>query len=251
MSETTSSGEQEQTPKINKCRNLTYEERMAVYISLDMVYENGKFPHGHQKLIAEKFGVHPITIARIWKRGRDNLNNSGDGKVDVRSLRYKSGSALKYDHAELEKKIKRIPTKLRTTMRDTADKLNVSTTTFHRLVRKHKIIRPSTSTLKPTLSELHKENRLAFVRSMVQTDGFFFKDQRNTIHIDEKWFYEQRQTHKAYVAGDEETQFTNTRHKSHMEKIMFLAAIARPRKSSPRSIEFARGSSGAGGGTGT
>ncbi|XP_062179450.1 uncharacterized protein LOC133884083 [Phragmites australis] len=51
----------------------------------------------------------------------------------------------------------------------------------------------------------------------------------NIIYIDEKWFYRTKQTQKCYLALDEEDLERTTQSKNFIEKVMFLAAVARPR----------------------
>jgi hypothetical protein len=56
-----------------------------------------------------------------------------------------------------------------------------------------------------------------------------FEGMYNVIHIDEKWFYRTRKSQKFYLALDEEEPERVTQNKNYIEKVMFLAAVARPR----------------------
>ena len=56
-----------------------------------------------------------------------------------------------------------------------------------------------------------------------------FKGMYNVIHIDEKWFYRTKGTQNYYLAPDEEEPYRSTQSKEFIEKVMFLAAVARPR----------------------
>jgi hypothetical protein len=49
------------------------------------------------------------------------------------------------------------------------------------------------------------------------------------IHLDEKWFYMMPTKQKIYLVEGEEAPRRKTRHKGHIIKVMFLAAVARPR----------------------
>ncbi|XP_058726901.1 uncharacterized protein LOC131598302 [Vicia villosa] len=51
----------------------------------------------------------------------------------------------------------------------------------------------------------------------------------NTIHIDEKWFYMTKKSENYYLLQDEEVPLRTYKSKNFIEKVMFLAAIARPR----------------------
>jgi hypothetical protein len=54
-------------------------------------------------------------------------------------------------------------------------------------------------------------------------DGFY-----NQVHIDQKWFFVAEEKLKIYLAHGEEAPTRRTRHKDHIEKVMFLSAVARP-----------------------
>ena len=49
------------------------------------------------------------------------------------------------------------------------------------------------------------------------------------IHLDEKWFYITLVDRKYYLCLDEDVPHRIVQHKSHIQKLMFLAAVARPR----------------------
>ncbi|XP_074346321.1 uncharacterized protein LOC141685095 [Apium graveolens] len=51
----------------------------------------------------------------------------------------------------------------------------------------------------------------------------------NVIHVDEKWFYMTRKNEKYYLLLDEEEPYRTCKSKNFVAKVMFLAAIARPR----------------------
>ncbi|KAM0898928.1 hypothetical protein ACQ4PT_021640 [Festuca glaucescens] len=60
-------------------------------------------------------------------------------------------------------------------------------------------------------------------------DELIFNGMFNVIHIDEKWFYRTRKSYKFYLALDEPEPERVTQNKNYIEKVMFLAAVARPR----------------------
>jgi hypothetical protein len=51
------------------------------------------------------------------------------------------------------------------------------------------------------------------------------------VHVDEKWFFLCKDTQQSYilVSDKEEPPERYVKHKSHIEKVMFLCALARPR----------------------
>jgi len=58
-----------------------------------------------------------------------------------------------------------------------------------------------------------------------------FCNQHDEVHIDEKWFFmcKDQQTH-ILVSDEEEAPHRTTKHKSHVAKVMFICAIAKPRR---------------------
>jgi hypothetical protein len=91
------------------------------------------------------------------------------------------------------------------------------------------------SHVKPTLTAVQKLQRLQFIIDKVENGviGLQFKSQLHILHCDEKWFYAKtirrpkRTLHDLGYLGDDDEQLRPddavTRHKSHIEKIMFLA----------------------------
>jgi len=49
------------------------------------------------------------------------------------------------------------------------------------------------------------------------------------VHVDEKWFNITQVCRRLYTTPNEENPERQTKHKSHIMKVMFLAAAARPR----------------------
>ena len=55
-------------------------------------------------------------------------------------------------------------------------------------------------------------------------DGFY-----QHVHVDEKWFFLTEQQMRMYLAPGEEAPLRVCQKKDHIVKVMFLAAVARPR----------------------
>ena len=92
------------------------------------------------------------------------------------------------------------------------------------------------SYIKPSLTVKQKIQRLEFVLGKLgpanQDARFrFFRDEKKTIHVDEKWFYViQVKKRVRLFPGEEFPDDETTRHKSHIPKIMFLAAVGVPHR---------------------
>jgi hypothetical protein len=85
--------------------------------------------------------------------------------------------------------------------------------------------------LAPALSDKQRMQRLEFILGLVHHSGHglyvFRKEVR--IHVDEKWFFVQELKMKVrYLPCEERPKERTVIHKSHIQKIMFLAAIGRP-----------------------
>ncbi|KAM3192852.1 hypothetical protein ACQJBY_069810 [Aegilops geniculata] len=105
-------------------------------------------------------------------------------------------------------------------------------TTLWRRLKEGRLKR-HTNSIKSTLTDDNKLGRIRFCLSMLDElsvpEEPTFKGMYNVIHIDEKWFYRTKGTQNYYLAPDEEEPYRNTQSKGFIEKVMFLAAVARPR----------------------
>ncbi|XP_050233509.1 uncharacterized protein LOC126681996 [Mercurialis annua] len=125
-----------------------------------------------------------------------------------------------------------IPFSRRTNIRSLSSELKYPKSTVHKRI-KEGYIRPHSNALKPYLSEENLKARLKFCLSMVDKDTIDtspkFVNMYDQIHIDEKWYYMSRTTQKYYLLPDESEPFRTCKSKRFIPKIMFLAAVARPR----------------------
>jgi hypothetical protein len=87
--------------------------------------------------------------------------------------------------------------------------------------------------IKPLLRLRHKLDRLAWVLEQEIT-GDKLGDNKNTVHVDEKWFYIMNDGAVCRCFPDDDGNYTipeprKLYHKNRMPKLMFLSAVARPR----------------------
>ncbi|ETV63968.1 hypothetical protein H257_19097 [Aphanomyces astaci] len=97
---------------------------------------------------------------------------------------------------------------------------------------KSKAIRRRSSRLKPMLTEHHKAQRMSFVRGFIKSTrdgGHSWHDMLDRVHIDEKWFYITKLNRKYYLWHDEDVPHRKCHSKAHIQKVMFVTAVARPR----------------------
>ena len=93
-------------------------------------------------------------------------------------------------------------------------------------------VKTKTQYIKPMLSEKHKLARLKYVLDKVDTtQKGMWVPQLETIHVDESWFYMRQLKYKLKVSADTILpEAPSTQHKSHIKKVLFVVAMARPQK---------------------
>ena len=98
---------------------------------------------------------------------------------------------------------------------------------------KEKEVRRITSEPKPSLTDAnnraHVEYCLRHLEPCSMHDDPNFRADMDVVHIDEKWFYHTRKTWNMYQSHGKEAPHRECKHKNHIQKIMFLSAMARPR----------------------
>ena len=86
--------------------------------------------------------------------------------------------------------------------------------------------------IKPTLTDKHKADRLAFVLSQIKDTAArhpVYGDHYDVVHSDKKWFYlmEDHQ-HILLAPGETAPAPPTVKHKSHIPKVMWIATASRP-----------------------
>jgi hypothetical protein len=219
-------------------KNLTQEQINGIIAELldDSVLEDGKrrLAHGAVTKQAKKFKMSARSISRLWKQATINRDN-GDGYTATSNKKERSGRPILYDRIELQSALEQVPRHERGSMRSVAAKLGVAVSTAHLLIREEKIIQPHSSPLKPYLTEHNKLMRFLYCQNRIFTDGFGVKrwaGAYDEIHVDEKWFFITEKALKVYLTPKEKEENLPQRkvqNKNFITKVMFLAAVARPR----------------------
>ncbi|KAF0701538.1 Aste57867_8012 [Aphanomyces stellatus] len=84
----------------------------------------------------------------------------------------------------------------------------------------------------PMLTEENKEDRFRFALNFLEprsNGSHVFANMHEYVHVDEKWFFLTKVKKKFYVYDDEELALRSVKNKKFITKVMFLAAVARPR----------------------
>ncbi|ETL81131.1 hypothetical protein L917_18475 [Phytophthora nicotianae] len=100
------------------------------------------------------------------------------------------------------------------------------------------VFRRATTRVKPKLTDVHKARRLAFALAHVER-VFGGRDYRmhrmyDYVHVDEKWFNLYKVSTRYYLTKDELAPYQTCPNRRYIGKVMFLAAVARPRYDAKR-----------------
>jgi hypothetical protein len=185
--------------------------------------------------VAAVCGVTKIRVSEIWRIAKDQLNK-GELYANVSARRKgKCGRKAKDYSAELSR-IPELPLNRRGTIRGLAHALGVPQTTLFQKLKSKEVLRVS-SAVRPRLTEDNKLARLTFCLSKIKPDGFF-EDMMDVVHVDEKWFYLQQTKRSYYLSPNEPAPHRTCQSKRFIPKIMFMAAVARPRYDPHRKCWF-------------
>ncbi|ETV89236.1 hypothetical protein H257_00592 [Aphanomyces astaci] len=133
---------------------------------------------------------------------------------------------------EIEEIIRQVPHHDRQTLRSLAKKSGIAKTTIVRHMKDNPRLKARSSYVKPFLTPTNIEARLRFAMGFVRplpNGTFSFISMDNYVHVDEKWFYLTKVNRRYYVYDDEEVAARTVKSKHFITKVMFLAAVARPR----------------------
>lgn len=218
-------------------KDLTEQQRREIFEELLKKSAMGKLRRGYVTEVAQLFSVGVRTIHRIWKQANDCVANGA--AVDF-SSRKQGRVGRKRAQIDINK-VAEIPLRRRTSVRSLAKAMDVPQTTLYRRIKEGDI-RPHTNAIKPYLCEEGKKARLRFCLSMLEPSSLasepFFKNMYNYVHIDEKWFFLTKESERYYLLPEEEEPVCTCKSKRFITKVMFLAAVARPRFDATRNQEF-------------
>ncbi|CAN0260747.1 unnamed protein product, partial [Pylaiella littoralis] len=222
-----------------KRKNLTTSEKRAAIAELLKGSKNGKLGKGDLKRVGEQFQQHPQTISRLWK-DCNKQKDAGEVDPNLDNKRKQKSGRKGIDLVSIQAALAGIPIKNRTTIRGVAAALGIPRSTLFDNLKKLGL-RAASRYLKPLLTDGNKTARLEWALRWVSSSaggGHKFHHFEDFVHIDEKWFYICPNGQKYYLYTDEEVPTRKVQHKSHITKVMFLAAVARPRFDSSRNRNF-------------
>lgn len=210
-------------------RDLSDAETVNLHGYFSALYKNGKMKYGAYSKAGDLFGVSSKTATRIWKRA---LNRPpGVSVLEALKKKYKKNCGRRPISQELlSEKLSIVPLLRRSTLRSCAVATGLAVSTLHNAFKRGVLTRYR-SYAKPSLLEKNKLERMQFCFSHIRRNlpTLPFEDMHNIIHIDEKWFYFTRVKNSFYLTPEEELPYRATKSKRYITKVMFLAAVARPR----------------------
>lgn len=225
-------------------KNMSNDQRRLVYEFLLQRYQDSKLKVGAISEAAVKFSVATKTISRIWHRGQTS-NSSSPGHIiptDV-SSRKKGRVGRKKLEFDLSR-VQKVPLRRRMNIRSLACALNMPKSTLYDRI-KEGLIRSHTNAVKPYHTDKNKTARLRYCMSMLEQSSLnqiisppIFQEMFNVIHIDEKWFFMSKAAERYYLAPGEAEPHRTCKGKKFIPKVMFLAAVARPRFDSRKNQFF-------------
>ncbi len=202
--------------------------RLSIAGRLLEASKNGRIPTGTVPAIAKEYGVSKSTIYRIRKKAVTSLSN---GRLDVSNERKKKTNKKdKYDPLALLEALEDVPYSDRTTVRDAARSIGISTSTFHDHVVKNEIANCHSNSLKPILTDANKAARLDFAKSFVlNIENGDLDPCYDVVHVDEKVFTITRKIQNYYLTLFEDVPQRTVKNAQHPIQVMFIVAFAQPR----------------------
>ena len=237
-------------PNNRKKKDLTSDQRKQIIsellLSAEMVGNEIKLTRGALAATAKNFDRDITTISRIWKTAKENKQNPVINAFRATPQKKgKCGLAQKWDREEMARAIPDIHLSKRRTLHSLASELGVPKSTLHRIKCKDdNIIIPHSNAVKPSLTDENKLSRILYAvehcEPALDANGYrlrnaggqlseiLFDDFENDVMVDEKWFFICEEDLHCYLTAGEEPPQRTVKHKSHIIKVMFLAAVARP-----------------------
>jgi hypothetical protein len=203
-------------------KQLTSSERKALFNFLEGQHKGKKkFPNGVVPNAAKKFGVTVRTVQRIWE-ARNKKQISLSPQTHTRGRKRKDIDVAL---------VQAIPLDQRSTQRALAYQLGVSKSLIQRNIARGSFV-VAASSVKPLIRKKNVFRRIRWALSNIHNvDGTFkFNNFYSHIHIDEKWFYIIKIKKKYILIPGENIPHRYVQSKNFITKVMFLAAVARPRR---------------------
>ena len=219
-------------------RYLTDNEVLAFYHFLLENTTRKVLRRGAAKEAAIKFGVSEDIVRRIGRRVE--CATAPTEVIDALRKKYAGNVGRPKTSTELLlNKIKSVHISRRGTIRSAAHAMSVSKSTLHRAITRGDIWRYRDD-VKPILTMKNKQDRVHF--ALMYIDRRFhtlpYVQIESIVHFDEKCFLLTKVSRSVICAHGELPPQQKVHSKRHITKVMFLAAIAKPRFDFRRKRQF-------------
>jgi len=219
---------------MNQSPDLTDREKWDLVCACLPYYDQNrqKVKYGQGEMLLFVTNRSRRTIQRVMREYFQKKNQFGFGNIDMAPKKKNKVGRKKQLTPIVRRRIIRENNKSKKTasIRKLSEAVNIPPSTLHRYV--HDLGGTYThSWLKPLLTDEHKLKRIEFIINLRRGRQWEFKKQFDTIVIDESWIYLYQDREKIRLfPGEERPPAVAVQHKSHIPKLMFLTAIARPRE---------------------
>jgi len=235
-----------------KTRVIKLIDRKGLYIMLHgMVQDDGPI-RGSFSVTGSLYNVSRQSAAQIFKEicstisNHDNENDTNyinnpakaPDTLFANKVANRRKGKHKHDRRALKDATKALPLAERRKCRHLSAKVNIPLTSLFRMLKQEKIFFRNTNNLKPKLTATQQHLRMLHCLERIdpltinnRRQTLKFVEQLDEVHIDEKWFFVCNDGESYILVTDEEEPPTRSvKHKSHVAKVMFISAIAKPRQ---------------------
>ncbi|ETN23860.1 hypothetical protein PPTG_00363 [Phytophthora nicotianae INRA-310] len=173
-------------------RNLTDRERRTIIDELLTRLKGGKLVLGALTEVARKFSCDRSSVSRLWTQYQSICTNGISGGEWRSRIKTNSG-AKQIDRDKVDQKLSQVPAEQRIVMRRTAVAAALTRYPVSAMLKEGRLHHRSTR-IKPALTTENKHMRVEHVLSYIDDATHNFEPMENVIHIDEKWFNQDKNT---------------------------------------------------------
>ncbi|ETV65481.1 hypothetical protein H257_17775 [Aphanomyces astaci] len=197
-------------------RELSCNQRHDVIRHLHQFIKGGWLTHGAFAKTARELDVSARVVSAIWRtfRGGGKIESNKAGNV---------GRPKRYTVQDVQQRVGAVPFEQRSTMRDISVATGIPVGTKN----------ASNFAAYATLAETAGHAGAGEAGPCVEFDPLW-----DVVHLDEKWFNADKDRRTMYLLANEAPPCRSWKSKRFIPKVMFLAAVARPRFDEGRGVLF-------------
>jgi hypothetical protein len=215
---------------------LTSDQRKQVVSQLLLLLEHGvqppKLRHGALSTqVANNFAVKARATRKIWARARQNYGDPAIGAFRASPLKKHCGRKQKCNRDEVRAAILQVAMHRRRTLQKSSSAIGIGRGTLHQMKedKDNAVIVPHSNAIRPLLEEHHQFARVLHAVANLDAAAGRCHSYFDAVHVDEMWFFITETELNLHLVPGEVAPERSVPHKSHTMKVMFLAALARPR----------------------